>query len=90
MWEEGEGDELEPCCWVEVRKEHLSCLESTSFLPQTRKKKYSGDHGVSEHRKLHNRILGGIKMEDSPEPGHWVLCPTVACPSYRQGEPQYL
>lgn len=36
-WEEGEVDELGPCCWIEVRREHPSYLGNTSLLPQTGK-----------------------------------------------------
>lgn len=30
--QEGEVDELGPCCWMDVRKEQLSSLESMSFV----------------------------------------------------------
>lgn len=88
-WEDGEVDELGPCCWMKVRKEYLNGLGDLSITPNW--KRYNGNHRVSEHSQLQNGMLGRrMKTEDSPESGHWVLHPTIAHPSLSKAGPQHL
>lgn len=87
-WEDGEVDELGPCCWMKVKilnglGEHLPITPSW--------KRCNGNCGGSEHSQLQNGMLGRrMKTEESPELGHWVLHPTKSHPSHSKAGPQHL
>lgn len=71
-WEEQEVAKLGSWWWMEVR---TSKLFGEHFPIALNWKRYHENYGVSGHSQLQNGMLGRrIEMEDSPEPGHWVLC----------------
>lgn len=75
---------------MKVRKECLNGLgEHLSITPSW--KRYNGNREVSEHSQLQNGMLGRrMKTEESPEPGNWVLRPTIAHPSHSKAGSQHL